>query len=61
MKLLRGTIVNGRGEVSHWMKKMENYYVGKTGVKLFPGSNKEYKPTESVINDVQKDKGKTLE
>ncbi len=40
MKVIQGSVASGREEVSHWMKKMENYYISKTGVKLFPGSTK---------------------
>ncbi|MFZ3587762.1 hypothetical protein ACOI1C_00510 [Bacillus sp. DJP31] len=38
MELLRGKVVSGRAGVAHWMKKLENEYIQKTGVNLFPGT-----------------------
>ncbi|MBM7663085.1 CTP-dependent riboflavin kinase [Bacillus mesophilus] len=37
MNIIRGKVVKGVGERSHWMKKLENYYSSKTGIRLFPG------------------------
>ncbi len=38
MVRLRGKVVSGLVEGSHWMKKLESYYVQKTGVELIPGT-----------------------
>jgi CTP-dependent riboflavin kinase len=36
MNIIRGKVVKGVSERSHWMKKLESYYSSKTGIRLFP-------------------------
>jgi CTP-dependent riboflavin kinase len=36
--ILKGIIRGGKGDFSHWLKKLETLYTAKTGLKLFPGT-----------------------
>ena len=35
---LRGVVRSGKGDFSYWLEKLEPYYTGRTGMKLFPGT-----------------------
>ena len=34
--ILKGKIKSGLGEASFWMKKAEEVFLNKTGIKMFP-------------------------
>ena len=38
MPVLRGVVVSGMGNFSFWLEKLESFYTGKTGMRLFPGT-----------------------
>jgi riboflavin kinase, archaea type len=38
MPLLCGRVVSGIGSFSYWIDKLQDHYVRKTGMRLFPGT-----------------------
>jgi riboflavin kinase len=38
MRLGRGKVVTGVGDFAFWIEKLKEYYRGKTGMNLFPGT-----------------------
>ena len=38
MSLLRGRVVSGMGNFSWWIEKLQEHYLHKTGMRLFPGT-----------------------
>ena len=38
MSILRGKVVSGIGNFSYWIEKLQEHYLHKTGMKLFPGT-----------------------
>jgi riboflavin kinase, archaea type len=38
MTILRGKVVSGMGNFSYWIHKLEEHYLRKTGMRLFPGT-----------------------
>jgi riboflavin kinase len=38
LAILRGKVVSGMGNFSHWIEKLRDHYLGKTGMSLFPGT-----------------------
>lgn len=38
LAILRGKVVSGRGDFSYWIEKLHDHYLGKTGMRLFPGT-----------------------
>lgn len=38
MSILRGKVVSGMGNFSYWIEKLHDYYLRKTGMRLFPGT-----------------------
>ena len=37
-ELLRGKVVSGLGDFSHWIEKLEDHYFRKTGLHFYPGT-----------------------
>ena len=35
---LRGVVCSGKGDFSYWIDKLSDHYLGKTGLRLFPGT-----------------------
>ncbi len=38
MSILRGKVVSGMGNFSYWIEKLQEHYLRKTGMRLFPGT-----------------------
>ncbi|HEX3985651.1 MAG TPA: DUF120 domain-containing protein [Acidobacteriaceae bacterium] len=38
MQTLRGKVVSGLGNFSVWIEKLQDHYLRKTGLRLFPGT-----------------------
>lgn len=38
MRVLRGRVVTGVGNFSYWIEKLQEHYLEKTGMRLFPGT-----------------------
>lgn len=38
MQILRGKVVSGLGNFSFWIEKLQDHYLRKTGLRLFPGT-----------------------
>jgi riboflavin kinase len=38
MRVLKGTVVTGVGNFSYWVEKLQDHYLNKTGMRLFPGT-----------------------
>ena len=38
MPVLRGKVVSGACNFSYWMEKLQEHYLRKTGMRLFPGT-----------------------
>ena len=38
MAILRGKVVSGMGNFSYWIEKLNEHYLRKTGMRLFPGT-----------------------
>jgi riboflavin kinase, archaea type len=38
MRVLKGTVVTGVGNFSYWIEKLQDHYLSKTGMRLFPGT-----------------------
>jgi CTP-dependent riboflavin kinase len=38
MKVVRGTVVSGRGDYAQWIALYQEHYRAKTGLTLFPGT-----------------------
>jgi riboflavin kinase len=38
MPVLKGVVVSGMGNFSHWLEKLESFYTQKTGMQFFPGT-----------------------
>lgn len=38
MAILRGKVVSGIGNFSYWIEKLQEHYLRKTGMRLFPGT-----------------------
>lgn len=38
MRVLKGTVVTGVGNFSYWIEKLQDHYLNKTGMRLFPGT-----------------------
>lgn len=36
--LLRGQVVSGVGNFSYWIEKLQDHYLRKTGMRLYPGT-----------------------
>jgi riboflavin kinase len=36
--LLRGCVVSGMGNFSHWIEKLQDHYLRKTGMRFYPGT-----------------------
>ncbi len=36
--ILKGVVKSGKGDFSYWLDRLAEYYVQKTGMKLFPGT-----------------------
>ena len=38
MPVLRGTVVSGVGNFAYWIDKLQDHYLRKTGMRLYPGT-----------------------
>ena len=38
MRVLKGKVVTGVGNFSYWIEKLQDHYLNKTGMRLFPGT-----------------------
>ena len=38
MRVLKGKVVTGVGNFSFWIDKLQDHYLSKTGMQLFPGT-----------------------
>lgn len=38
MRVLKGKVVTGVGNFSLWIEKLQDHYLNKTGMQLFPGT-----------------------
>ncbi|MGA8528770.1 MAG: DUF120 domain-containing protein [Acidobacteriaceae bacterium] len=38
VQILRGKVVSGIGSFSFWIEKLQDHYLRKTGLRLFPGT-----------------------
>jgi riboflavin kinase len=38
MRILKGKLVTGVGNFSFWIEKLQDHYLNKTGLQLFPGT-----------------------
>ena len=53
MRILRGKVRSGVGNLSYWLEKLNQHYLRKTGLNLFPGTlNVELEETYSLPEKV---------
>ena len=53
--LLRGKVVSGTGNFSYWIDKLQEHYLRKTGMRLFPGTlNVELSEPFTLPNEVMR-------
>jgi riboflavin kinase len=38
MRVLKGRVVTGVGNFSYWIERLQEHYLEKTGMRLFPGT-----------------------
>ena len=65
MKLLTGKVVSGIGDFSYWIEKLQDHYLRKTGLRLFPGTlnillEKEYSIPPNALRLEKEEYGGTV-